>query len=312
MSSAIRLQAFLSLIDPGLFFCIKTIRRALDVLQFDWVITGHLAINLYSYLAGLHPMPGKTLVAEIYINRFSKSDLLIESELKELIRYLEQLGFVSEKSSLEFSHPFSSTHFHFNLSSDPSLFDDQYRVWMRNKIGKATYPLLDPIRLERQQLRQVSYLSVDKKNADQAKLFASYPLIDSNQNGVECYLTLEPTLTSDLELIAPPLLQPCERSIGLSIYEWTKYVLSESLISTDEISLPSKRNRVTKNLTFTKPQLVQQEEAVQSKVLSTLELPTLPKKENEEKKKQLLIAQMQKQMQLQSQKQVQKRAQKTR
>lgn len=271
MSSAIRLQEFLSIIDPGLFFCIKSIRRALEVLQFDWVISGHLAINLYSYLAGLQPMPTKILVSEIHINRFSKSELIIEGELKELIRYLEQIGFVFEKSSLEFSHPYSTTRFLLNISSDPSLFDDRYRVWMRNKLGKATYPLLAPARLERQQLRQISYLSVKKKNESKAAALASYSLVDEYQNGIGCFLTLTPPTSEETVLIAPPMLLPSERETGISIYQWTKYVLSESLISSEEISLPSRTNRVTENLTITPPQPVPAAPPSQPKVIEMLE-----------------------------------------
>jgi hypothetical protein len=274
MSSAIRLQEFLSIIDPGLFFCIKSIRRALEVLQFDWVITGHLAINLYAYLAGLQPMPTKILVSDIYINRFSKSDLVIEGELKALVSYLEQLGFVSDNSSLEFTHPYSTTRFKLNISSDPSLFDNRYRVWMRNRLGKATYPLLSPARLERQQLRQISYLSVKKKNVEKAADLISYPLVDVYQNGIGCYLSLTIPTSEETQLIAPPMLLLSEREIGMSIYQWTKYVLSESLISTDEISLPAKKNRITKKLVITPPQPVQIEEPPKPAVLDMLEEST--------------------------------------
>lgn len=254
MSSATKLQQHLSYIDTGLFVCLKTIRRALEVLQFDWVITGELAVDMYAYMAGLAPIISRNLMAQLYINRSVKSSL--EEEVAGLINYLEQVGFsvMNELStdSIILVHNNSSTRYQFIMATDQSIFDDNQRVWIRNKNNKLLYPLLDPIRLERQLLRSISYVYVDKKDETDALSLAEYHLVDKIQKGIEFTLSLFADV-KDKVLIAKPMLMPSERQAGLRIYEWAKFVLSESLLTTEAETTEIMPNRFTKDIIVTKP-----------------------------------------------------------
>jgi hypothetical protein len=141
------LQTYLAVIDPLLFPVLKTIRRAFTGLS--WAITGDIAAYLYAYSSSLPAANLHNPELHLIVRDLTRLDAALQQ--------LYQQGFAEEDqnaSHLCLHYPLLSTRIKISFSSQPLNV-----VWMRNRKGKSTYPLLQIGEVIKQKEKEINSLS---------------------------------------------------------------------------------------------------------------------------------------------------------
>lgn len=125
------MQSYLSVIDPMLFPILKTVRRSFALQpRLKWAIDDEIAVALYAYQSGLPLVNIGTPDLHLSVQAKTVEDVSrLESVLEELVR----LGF--SRNDMTLHYPLSMVYMRI------TLVDQVEGNWVRNRKGKATYPL---------------------------------------------------------------------------------------------------------------------------------------------------------------------------
>lgn len=138
------MQSYLALADPLLFVLLKTIRRAFEPHpSLRWYISDEIAMYLYAYSAGL---PALNIGTPELCIKVVMDNITDASRFKSVLKQLLLQGFQQENSSpdvIQMHYPLSSIHIEFCIMKKA----EGNLIWMKNKKGKFTYPLLDPLKI---------------------------------------------------------------------------------------------------------------------------------------------------------------------
>jgi hypothetical protein len=148
-----------------LFALLKTIRRAFETQPgILWAISEDIAIFLYSYASRVTPINMED--SHLHINVCIRNTLEA-SMLDAVIEELKKQGFVqvsSTKEHLTLQYSLSPTTIIISYSKKPLEV-----IWMRNRKGKATYPLLEPNDLMRKKKAEIEKMGMMEKAVEWEK-----------------------------------------------------------------------------------------------------------------------------------------------